>query len=216
MPRTGERLTVVVVEDDFLVSREVVRAAEAAGFEVVGTASDGLQGVELIRRVSPGAAILDIEMPVMGGLEAARRIRDEVPTPVVILTAYETSDFVRQAADAGVGAYLTKPPDAAALHRAVELAVARHDDLVELRRLNHELQRALEEVKTLRGLLRICSGCRKIRDDEGGWQPLEAYVVQHTDAQFTHSLCPDCLRIYYPEVAEEVISTLAKGRPPGV
>jgi YesN/AraC family two-component response regulator len=122
-----------------------------------------------------------------------------------MLTAYESPDFLREATEAGVGAYLTKPPEVAGLLRAVEIAVARHADLVELRRLNADLQRALDEVKTLRGLLPICSGCKKIRDEDGAWQAVEVYVIKHTEAQFTHSLCPDCIRIYYPEVADEIV-----------
>ncbi len=205
MHHQDDRLTVIVAEDDFLVSREIVRTAEAAGFVVLGTARDGEEAVDLVKRVSPRAALLDIEMPRVNGLVAARRIRDEHPVPVVMLTAYESPEFLREATEAGVAAYLTKPPDVAGLIRAVEIAVARHADLVELRRLNADLQRALEEVKTLKGLLPICSGCKKIRDELGAWQPVEMYVIKHTEAQFTHSLCPDCIRIYYPEVADEVV-----------
>ncbi|MEI6667686.1 MAG: response regulator [Acidobacteriota bacterium] len=199
------RVTVVVAEDDFLVSREIVRTVEAAGFVVVGTARDGEEAVDLVARLSPSAVLLDIEMPRLNGLDAARRIRDEHPVPVVMLTAYESPDFLRAASEAGVAAYLTKPPEVATLLRAVEIAVARHADLVELRRLNAALQRALDEVKTLRGILPICSGCKKIRDDAGAWQPVDVYVIKHTDAQFTHGLCPDCIRIFYPDVASEVI-----------
>jgi AmiR/NasT family two-component response regulator len=209
------RLTVVVAEDDFLVSREIVRTAEAAGFVVLGTARDGEDAVDLVKRVSPSAVLLDIEMPRMNGLAAARRLRDEHPVPVVILTAYESPEFLREAKEAGVGAYLTKPPEVAGLLRAVEIAVARHADLVELRRLNADLQRSLDEVKTLRGLLPICSGCKKIRDEGGAWHPLERYVTRHTEAQFTHSLCPDCIRTYYPDVADEIVGPLNPTTPPG-
>jgi AmiR/NasT family two-component response regulator len=197
------KLTVVIAEDDFLVSREIVRTVEAAGFTVLATARDGEEAVEFVKALKPSAALLDIEMPRLNGLAAARRIRDEHPVPVVMLTAYESPDFLREAKEAGVGAYLTKPPEVASLLRAIELAVARHADLVELRRLNAELQRALDEVKTLRGLLPICSGCKKIRDDQGAWQPVERYVIAHSEAQFTHSMCPDCIRVYYPDIADE-------------
>jgi AmiR/NasT family two-component response regulator len=213
MHHQDDRLTVIVAEDDFLVSREIVRTAEAAGFVVLGTARDGEEAVDLVKRVSPRAALLDIEMPRVNGLVAARRIRDQHPVPVVMLTAYESPEFLREATEAGVAAYLTKPPDVAGLIRAVEIAVARHADLVELRRLNADLQRALDEVKTLKGLLPICSGCKKIRDELGAWQPVEMYVIKHTEAQFTHSLCPDCIRIYYPEVADEVVGPATPKMP---
>lgn len=80
-------------------------------------------------------------------------------------------------------------------------------DLLELRRLsvelqgrNQELQEALAKVKTLSGLLPICAGCKKIRDDPGYWQQVEFYIQNHSDARFTHGLCPDCCTRLYPEV----------------
>lgn len=65
---------------------------------------------------------------------------------------------------------------------------------------NQELQTAIKQIKTLHGLLPICANCKKIRDDEGYWQQLEEYLGQHTQAEFTHGLCPDCLRMLYPEL----------------
>lgn len=199
MQTEREPLTVVVAEDEFLVSKEVERTARQAGFRLVGVASDGAEALELVKRTSPSVALLDIQMPRLGGLEVARRLREEHPTPVVILTAYESDELLREARDAGVGAYLTKPPDASSLLRAVEIAVARHADLMEVRRLNAELQRALEEVKTLRGILPVCSFCKRIRSDVGAWEPMEQYVSRHSDAQFSHGVCPECESRYYPE-----------------
>lgn len=65
-----------------------------------------------------------------------------------------------------------------------------------------ELREALAEVKQLRGLFPVCAGCKRIRDDEGYWRQLEAYVAQHTNAEFSHSICPDCFESLYPEQAE--------------
>jgi hypothetical protein len=71
-----------------------------------------------------------------------------------------------------------------------------------------ELEATLAEVKTLRGLLPICSNCKAVRDDEGLWTQIERYVSRHTDASFTHSLCPDCLRQLYPGLAQKVLDQL--------
>jgi len=73
----------------------------------------------------------------------------------------------------------------------------------ERERLIRELQDALENIKTLRGLLPICSSCKKIRDDHGYWNQLETYIVAHTDAEFTHGLCPECIRKLYPDYSEK-------------
>jgi len=67
-------------------------------------------------------------------------------------------------------------------------------------KLNRELQKALDTIKTLHGILPICSSCKKIRDDKGAWQHLEAYISQHTDAEFTHGLCADCAQKMYPDI----------------
>jgi len=138
-------------------------------------------------------------MPKMDGLEAARRIRDEMPIPVVIMTAYESPEFLEEAKEAGVGAYLIKPPDVSGISRAVELSVARHGDIMELRRLNAELRDALGRIKTLEGILPICSYCRKIHDEQGKWIRIESYVQRHTLADFSHGVCPDCLKEQFPE-----------------
>ncbi|MCZ6643227.1 MAG: PAS domain-containing protein [Gammaproteobacteria bacterium] len=72
---------------------------------------------------------------------------------------------------------------------------------VELEQSNRELQQALDNIKTLSGLVPICAHCKSIRDDEGFWQQLEVYVSQHSDAQFSHGICPACLKMHYPDVA---------------
>jgi GAF domain-containing protein len=71
---------------------------------------------------------------------------------------------------------------------------------IELERSNNELQKALSEIKTLRGIVPICSKCKKIRDDKGFWQQVETYVSQHSDAFFSHAICPECVNEYYNEL----------------
>gem|GEM_PF-914008 len=86
--------------------------------------------------------------------------------------------------------------------RAIELLKERTD----------ALERALAEVKVLRGLLPICAGCKKIRNDEGLWVRVDAYLAEHTDAQFTHGLCPDCVRRLYPDDADRSDGSKCAGR----
>ena len=197
-----KKLTLVIAEDEFIIAQDVADTAKKAGFEVVGIAGTGEDAIDLVLRHSPDAVILDIQMPKMNGLEAARRIRDETGTPVVIMTAYESDEVFQEAKLAGVGAYLIKPPKTGSIQRAVELAVARNEDLVELSRTNRELRDALLRIKTLEGILPICSSCHKIRDGQGDWQRLEAYISRHTEARFSHSVCPDCEKILYPDFAD--------------
>ena len=115
----------------------------------------------------------------------------------MILTAYDTPELVTQASQVGAGAYLLKPPNAQDMERAIIIAMARFQDMVALRDLNLELQsrnaaleEALAQVKLLSGMLPICASCKKIRDDEGYWQQIELYIQQHSEAEFSHGICP--------------------------
>jgi hypothetical protein len=78
----------------------------------------------------------------------------------------------------------------------------------ELNQANRELEAAMKEIKTLHGLLPMCSNCKKIRNDQGYWQQVEEYMEHHTQAEFTHSLCPDCISKLYPEISEQVLKRL--------
>jgi AmiR/NasT family two-component response regulator len=195
----GKKVRVLMAEDDPLVSEMIRGTLEDLGYTVVGEAIDGRQAVELTGVLQPDVILMDIEMPGVNGIEATQQIYETHPTPVVMLTAYETPTLVQQASVAGVGAYLVKPPKARELERAIIIAMARFDDLMKLRRLNEELQAARAKVKMLSGLLPICASCKKIRDDKGYWQQVEVYIQDHSEAEFTHGFCPDCLAKLYPD-----------------
>ena len=191
---------VLIVEDAPLVGKMIQGVLEDIGYTVAGKAIDGLQAIEMTQSLRPDVVLMDIEMPNMDGIEATRHIYESCPTPVVVLTAHERPELVEGASAAGVGAYLVKPSNAREMERAIAIATARFDDLMELRRLNAELQDAPAKVKTLSGLLPICSSCKKIRDDEGYWNQLEAYIQEHSDVLFSHGFCPECAKKLYPEI----------------
>ncbi len=193
-------VNVLVAEDESLVADLIEHELETMGMKVVGRASNGHQAVEFTRSLRPDVVLMDIAMPLMDGLAAAAVIQTDCPTPVVILSAHETTEDVTRATAAGAGAFLVKPPQGDELERAITIARARHADLMELRRTNRELTQALAEVKTLSGLLPICCGCKKIRDDKNYWQEVEVYVMQHSDAKFTHGYCPTCIQKYFPDL----------------
>jgi YesN/AraC family two-component response regulator len=193
---------VLIVDDEPLVVEAIQGMVESMGYLVVGKAADGHQAIEAVESLHPDVILMDIKMPRMNGLEAADQIQERHPTPVVLLTAHETQDFVERAGAAGVGAYLLKPPQAHVLRRAITIAIARFDDLVELRRLNAELEEALDKVKLLSGLIPICASCKKIRDDEGYWNQLEAYISAHSEAVFSHSICPECTERLYSSLTQ--------------
>jgi two-component system, response regulator PdtaR len=199
--QSQQQFTVLIVEDEALVGDVIQNELEKGGHRVVGRAMDGNQGVELTRSLRPDIVLMDIALPEFDGLEATRLIQECCPTPVVLLSAHDHPDLVLQAGRVGAGAYLVKPPGAMELSRAMTIAAARFADLMELRRLNAELQEALAKIKTLEGILPICATCKKIRDEKGAWHQVEVYVRDHSAVEFSHGICPDCLKKHYPDFA---------------
>lgn len=201
---------VLIVEDSPTFSQLISKMLVGLGYTIAGNATDGQQAIELTKSLRPDVILMDVGLPTMDGIQATQHIQASCPTPVVVLTAHEPMDLVGQASEAGAGAYLIKPPKAPEVERAITIAMARFADMLELRRLNaeletrnQELQEALIKVKTLSGLLPICASCKKIRDDQGYWQQVEVYIREHSDAEFSHGLCPDCARKLYPELYED-------------
>ena len=196
---TQQPLKVLIAEDQEFINKMIQYEMEGIGHTVIGQALNGRQAVELTAVLRPDVVLMDIEMPEMDGLEAARLIKEKHPCPVVLLTSHDDPEMVRRASQVGVGAYLLKPPSVEEIERALIMAVARFADLTELRRLNNELKIALDNVKVLSGLLPICANCKKIRDDKGYWEAVDGYFTKHSDVQFTHGICPDCIEKFYPE-----------------
>ncbi len=187
-----EAARVLLAEDDLFVAELVAVELERAGMRLVGRVSDGAAAVAETLRLRPDVVLLDVQMPVLDGIGAAAEIQQKCPTPVVLLTVHFEPEIVERAAAAGVGAYLVKPTTAPELQRAIAIARARFRDLEELRRLNRELSDALAAVKVLKGLIPSCSWCKCIRVADGSWVRVERFIEAHTDAQFTHSICPSC------------------------
>jgi AmiR/NasT family two-component response regulator len=205
-----KQVRVLVVEDDSLVGQMIQGLLEELGYNLVGKALASCQAVEMTQRLQPDVILMDIGMADVDGIQTTRQIQASHPTPVVVLTAYETPELVEQATLAGIGAYLVKPPRAREVERAIIVAMARFKDMLELRSLNEELeahnrelQEALAQARILRGLLPICASCKQIRDDQGYWYKVEDYLESHSEAEFTHGLCPDCSRRLYPQLYEE-------------
>lgn len=203
----NEPVRVLIAEDEAASAAKVERLITQRGFVHAGTARNGNEAVELCKSERPDVILMDVQMPQMDGLAATRRIQKICPTPVVVLTAYESPDFLEEASAVGVSAYLMKPPNAAEIERAITIALARHGDLMECKRLYQELdgekkrlEEALKEIRDLREILPICSFCKKIRDDKGYWEQLEAYIQKHTGAKFSHSVCPDCAEEHYSDI----------------
>jgi two-component system, response regulator PdtaR len=140
---------VLIAEDETIIRLDLKGLLESAGFEVCAEARDGEEAVRLAREAEPDIALLDVKMPQLDGIEAARRILDERPIPIVMVTAYGERDLVARAVEAGVFGYLVKPFRETDLLPAIETARARHDELRVLREEADSLAEALAARKAI-------------------------------------------------------------------
>ena len=145
-----------MAEDETIIRLDLRALLERAGHEVCAEARDGAEAVELARAERPDLAIMDVKMPRLDGIEAARRILDERPIPIVMLTAYGQDELVARAVEAGVFGYLVKPFRESDLVPAIQTARARHEELAALREEADSLAEALAARKVIeraKGLL---------------------------------------------------------------
>jgi two-component system, response regulator PdtaR len=142
-------LRIVIADDEPIIRLDLRRTLENMGHVVIGEASDGAQAVEITRELKPDVAILDIKMPNMDGIDAAKVISTEGIAPVLLLTAYSQKDLVERAKDAGVFAYLVKPFKEADLMPAIEIAIARFEEFMDLEKEVSSLEEKLETRKAV-------------------------------------------------------------------
>jgi two-component system, response regulator PdtaR len=201
--KTKKSLRVLIVDDQESIREILSRLLEKSGHTIVGKATNGLEAMELTGSLQPDVVLMDIEMPLLNGLEATKLIMEKFPRPIVLLTSHDNQEMVQLASQAGAGAYLLKPPSAEEIERTMIIAAARFADLMELRRVNGELKSALENIKVLSGLLPICASCKSIRDDQGYWKAVEEYITEKSDAHFSHGICPTCMAKLYPDYKQK-------------
>jgi AmiR/NasT family two-component response regulator len=152
---------ILVAEDETIIRLDLRDMLQRAGYDVCAEARDGEEAVELARAERPDLAIMDVKMPRLDGIEAARRILDERPIPIVMLTAYGQQELVSRAIEAGVFGYLVKPFREQDLLPAIETARARHEELTALREETESLAEALAARKAIeraKGLLMAKEG----------------------------------------------------------
>ena len=126
-------MRILIAEDETIIRLDLRALLEKAGFEVCAEAKDGEEAVTLARTVEPDLALLDVKMPKLDGIDAARRILEERPIPIVMVTAYGEEELVSRAVEAGVFGYLVKPFRENDLLPAIATARARHDELAAVR-----------------------------------------------------------------------------------
>ena len=198
-------MRVLIAEDDPTSLRLLEGMLKKWGYQVVST-TNGDQAWEAFQDDdAPRLAILDWMMPCMDGVELVRRIRqreERDPVYLILLTALGQTSAVVTGLDAGADDYVTKPFNPSELRARIRVGERVLELQSSLAERVSELEDALSHVRLLQGIIPICSFCHKIRDDRESWQRVDQYISEHSDAQFSHGLCPECLEKHYPGTQE--------------
>jgi len=196
-------MEILIAEDD-LTSRAMLAAVLRKGGHDVIETTNGVEAWEHLEKAnSPRLAILDWMMPRMDGLEVVRRVRaagSPQPPYIIVLTTKNEKTDVIAGLDAGADDYLAKPFDPGELRARVDVGRRMVEMQQRLTEQVEELRQAMKHIETLRGILPICSYCKKIRDDRGYWDQVETYLGRHSEAQFSHGVCPECMEKHFPHL----------------
>jgi DNA-binding response OmpR family regulator len=195
-------MRILIADDDRVSAQALAHILKTAEFDVASV-PDGAAALEALRQPdAPALAILDWMMPGLDGPTVCRQLRAEVTGDryLILLTSRDAREDVVEGLEAGADDYLVKP-----CHRGELLARVRVGQRIlslqeRLANRVEQLESALSKVKQLQGLLPICSYCKRIRSDENYWEQVDAYIVQHTDATFTHGICPACFHVLEREI----------------
>lgn len=201
MNSEGNPSTILII-DDHPATRKLLEDILGHHYHVL-VVSNGREALDLVRdNPLVDLILLDIIMPGMNGYEVCQRLKEDERTrdiPVVFLTVMEEDHDEARGFAVGVTDYIIKPISRLRLLARVQNQLALRQKQRELELKNRELQAALDQIKTLQGILPICSFCKQIRNDQGAWQRLEEYIQHHSEAEFSHSVCPKCAQEHYPD-----------------
>ncbi len=216
----SKQKNILIVDDTLDNLRLLSKILLDNGYKVRAV-SNGTKALATIKKEPPDLILLDIMMPEMNGLEVCGRLKSKKGTdhiPVIFLSALHKVEDKINAFKAGGVDYISKPFQLeevlvrinthltiCELQNQLELKNNQlHEQNKQLEKRQAELQQALENIKTLQGMIPICAKCKKIRDDDGFWEQVESYITKHSEAVFSHSICPDCGKELYPEIWRDV------------
>ena len=196
-------MQILIADDDAVSRRLAMHALTGCGAEVAVSEDGHAAWARIQGRTESTVLILDREMPGIDGMDLCRRARLLPSFPplyiVMVTSASETVD-ITAGLDAGADDYVIKPFNAAELKARAQVGMRMVALQESMARRLAELEQALANVKQLRGLLPMCAYCKKIRVDDKYWQQLEGYLSDHSDAEFSHGICPEC----FPSVMDQI------------
>jgi len=201
-PKVSEQFKVLVTDDNPDILLLSTMLLTRAGYEVLEAAT-GEACLVAVRTYHPDLVLLDVMLPGMSGIEVCRQIKsDENLKDIIVILAsgiQVSSELQAAGLDIGADGYFIRPISNREFLARVQAGerIKRAEDALRTKERQQQelishLEEALAEIKTLKGFIPICASCKKIRDDEGYWNQLEAYISKRTDAVFSHGLCPEC------------------------
>lgn len=191
-----------LIADDDRVGTTILSRALARWQFDVSVAHDGESAWRLIRSVAPPLAVVDWMMPALDGPGLCRRIRQDAATAhmyVILLTSRDSRTDLVAGLESGADDYLVKPFDLDELKARVQVGVRVITLQERLADRVAQLEAAVSTVKRLHGLIPICGYCKRIRSDSNDWEQLETYISEHSEAHFSHGICPACVAKAWPD-----------------
>lgn len=199
-------MRILIAEDDLSTRTMLEAILNKLDFSVVSTVN-GTEAWEALQADdAPRIALLDWMMPGMDGIEVCKKIKQipsHEPIYTIILTIKESPKDIIAGLNAGADDYIVKPFNVGELKARIDVGVRVVELQSSLAKRILDLQNALDHVKTLQGILPICMHCHKIRNDQESWERIEQYITKHTQAQFSHGICPECADKFYPEFRKD-------------
>jgi DNA-binding response OmpR family regulator len=202
----GKRKERILIVDDEALNVEFLEAALNTLYQV-HTSLDGFDALRQVEAEAPDLILLDVIMPGMNGFQVARTLKAEerfAAIPIIFLTIMDSFESEMEGLGAGGIDYLTKPFNLRLLKMRVHnhMELKRRSDLIcEQRdlvtRQKEELEGKIARIKRLEGIISICMHCKDIRNDDASWQRIEEYLIDHSDAHFSHCICPNCHLQHY-------------------
>jgi len=207
---SDEKVNILLVDDDKIYLQAIKALLSELGHNVV-LAGSGTECLRCLEQMEFAVVVMDVSMPGMDGFETAKRIYENQrikDISIIFFTAI-AKDSIKVFEGFSMGAvdYLFKPCVPEILIAKVNIFVQLYLQKKALQRMNSELEQkvaeltdALKHIKTLQGMLPICANCKKIRCGKNTWQPIESYIQEHSGADFTHTICPECTARLYPSL----------------
>ena len=204
MKETVKILLVEDDEDDYMITKTLI--AEIRNWRgILEWVSSYEEALQKLKSNEYDVYLFDYRLGEKTGIDLLKKaVESGCKVPIILLTGQDDHDVDIEAMRLGASDYLVKDEiNVQLIERSIRYSIIQKESEAEKDRLIEELKEAMQRIKTLSGLIPICASCKKIRDDRGYWKQVEAYIQEHTEAEFSHGICPECAKRLYPNYYKE-------------